>query len=97
MILTVFAGVGLTLVAVGVYGVMAYAVSRREQEFAIRMALGATRYDVVRTVLRSGTALLGIGIIAGLGMSNISNRLSSTASSARVVPTCVCPASSPLP
>ena len=75
VILTVFAGVGLTLVAVGVYGVMAYAVSRRAQEFAIRMALGATRHDVVRTVLRSGTALLGIGIIAGLVMSNVTNRL----------------------
>ena len=75
VILTVFAGVGLTLVAVGVYGVMAYAVSRRAQEFAIRMALGATRHDVVRAVLRSGTALLGIGIIAGLGMSSMTNRL----------------------
>ena len=75
VILTVFAGVGLTLVAVGVYGVMAYAVSRRSQEFAIRMALGATGRDVVRSVLRSGTVLLGAGIAIGMAASTVTNRL----------------------
>lgn len=54
-----FAAIGAALVAVGVYGVMAYAVSRRAHEFAIRMALGATHEDVVRTVLRAGLLLLG--------------------------------------
>ena len=77
-ILTVFAGVGLTLVAVGVYGVMAYAVSRRAQEFAIRMALGASRQNVVRTIVRSGALLLGSGIVIGLLVSLVTNRLVST-------------------
>ncbi len=75
IILTVFAAVGLALVAVGVYGVMAYAVSRRAQEFAIRMALGATREDVMRTVVRAGAVLLGTGIVIGLAVSQITNRL----------------------
>ena len=75
VILTAFAAIGLALVAVGVYGVMAYAVSRRAQEFAIRMALGATREDVVRTVVRAGTVLLGAGIVIGLAVSQMTNRL----------------------
>jgi putative ABC transport system permease protein len=75
VILTAFAGIGLALVAVGVYGVMAYAVSRRAQEFAIRMALGATREDVVRTVVRAGIVLLGAGIVIGLLVSQMTNRL----------------------
>jgi predicted permease len=75
VILTIFAAIGLALVAVGVYGVMAYAVSRRAQEFAIRMALGATREDVVRTVVRAGSLLLGVGIVIGLAASQVTNRL----------------------
>ena len=67
VILTVFAVVGLTLVAVGVYGVMAYAVSRRAQEFAIRMALGATRQTTSCARTAVGRPLLGIGIVVGLG------------------------------
>ena len=75
VILTAFATIGLALVAVGVYGVMAYAVSRRAQEFAIRMALGATSEDVVRTVVRAGIVLLGAGIVIGLAASQVTNRL----------------------
>jgi ABC-type antimicrobial peptide transport system permease subunit len=74
-ILTAFATVGLLLVAVGVYGVMAYAVSRRSQEFAIRMALGATEDSVVRAVVRSGAVLLGAGIVIGLAASRATNAL----------------------
>jgi putative ABC transport system permease protein len=75
VILTAFAAIGLALVAVGVYGVMAYAVSRRAQEFAIRMALGATREHVMRTVVRAGVVLLGAGIVIGLAVSQMTNRL----------------------
>jgi putative ABC transport system permease protein len=75
VILTAFAAIGLALVAVGVYGVMAYAVARRAQEFAIRMALGATREDVMRAVVRAGAVLLGVGIAIGLAVSQMTNRL----------------------
>lgn len=75
VVLTAFATIGLLLVAVGVYGVMAYAVSRRSQEFAIRMALGATGKDVVRAILRLGIVLLGAGILIGLAASVVTNRL----------------------
>ena len=75
VILTIFAAIGLALVAVGVYGVMAYAVSRRAQEFAIRMALGATGQDVMRTVVRAGLVLLGVGVVMGLAVSQLTNRL----------------------
>ena len=74
-ILTAFATIGLLLVAVGVYGVMAYAVSRRSQEFAIRMALGATEDSIVRAVVRSGAVLLGAGIVIGLAASRVTNEL----------------------
>jgi putative ABC transport system permease protein len=75
VILTAFAAIGLALVAVGVYGVMAYAVSRRAQEFAIRMALGATQADVMRTVVRAGLVLLGAGIVIGMAASQVTNRM----------------------
>jgi putative ABC transport system permease protein len=79
VILTVFAIIGLLLVTVGVYGVMAYAVSQRRHEFAIRMALGATGGDVVRSVVRSGAVLLGAGIGIGLAASRVTNGLVSSA------------------
>jgi putative ABC transport system permease protein len=75
VILNTFAIVGLLLVAIGVYGVMAYAVARRSQEFAIRMALGATGGDVVRSVVRAGALLLAIGVVLGIVASRVTNDL----------------------
>lgn len=59
-----FAGFGVVLCAVGLYGVLAYTVSRRLREFAVRIALGARRRDVIRLVLHDAavTALAGVGI-----------------------------------
>jgi putative ABC transport system permease protein len=64
VLLVVFAGVAVILAAIGLYGVVAYLVSRRTREIGIRMALGADGADVVRLVVRQSMrpALLGIAV-----------------------------------
>ena len=66
ILLGIFAGVGLALVAIGVYSIMAYTVSRQTHEIGIRMALGAGRADVLGMVLLMGLRLIGAGVAVGL-------------------------------
>jgi len=69
------AGVALLLASIGVYGVMAFLVSKREKEVGIHMALGATRRDVLALMLRQGMRpiLVGVamGVMGALGVSGI--------------------------
>ena len=66
VLLATFAGVALTLGAVGIYGVIAFAVARRTREIGVRMALGARATDVLRMVLREGGVLVAAGVTLGI-------------------------------
>jgi len=74
-LVAVFAGVGLMLVAIGVYSVVAYTVSRQTHEIGIRMALGAERMQVLRMVLLMGARLILFGAAAGLLASIAATRI----------------------
>jgi predicted permease len=67
--------VGLLLAIAGLYGMVAYNVSRRTHEIGIRMALGAVSSDVLRLVMGKGVALVGMGTALGLGMGFALERL----------------------
>jgi putative ABC transport system permease protein len=69
LLLGVFASMALVLATVGVYGVIAYAVGQRLREFGIRMALGASRREIARMVLRRGAVLCGAGAALGIALS----------------------------
>ncbi|HEY7306529.1 MAG TPA: ABC transporter permease [Bryobacteraceae bacterium] len=69
LLLSIFAGIALILAAIGIYGLMSYAVEQQTQELGIRMALGADRGRVLKLILRQGMTPAGIGVLAGLAVA----------------------------
>jgi predicted permease len=76
-LMSVFAIVALFLATLGIYGVMAFVVSQRVQEFGIRSALGARPRDIILIALRPGLILTGIGTVVGLSASVVVTRVMS--------------------
>ncbi|MBA3884073.1 MAG: ABC transporter permease, partial [Chthoniobacterales bacterium] len=78
VLLSIFAGVALVLASVGLYGVMNYSATQRTHEVGIRMALGATRADIMRLVVGNGMLLtligIAIGVVASCGLTRVMQR-----------------------
>ncbi|HEX3083447.1 MAG TPA: ABC transporter permease, partial [Pyrinomonadaceae bacterium] len=78
LLLTLFAGLALVLAAVGVYGVMSYAVTQRTHEIGIRMALGAQVGNVMKLVMKGGLLIATVGVAIGLAGAFALTRLMSS-------------------
>jgi predicted permease len=78
VLMAAFAIVAVALAAIGLYGVLAYSVRQRTQEFGIRMAIGATAWHVRGLVLRQAAVVVGVGIALGIGGALLVGRWLST-------------------
>jgi putative ABC transport system permease protein len=74
-VLITFTALAILLAGLGIYGLLSFTVSLRQQEFGIRMALGAGRGDISRMVLRQGAGLAVAGLIPGLALAYAAARL----------------------
>jgi putative ABC transport system permease protein len=74
LLIGIFAALAVILAAIGIYGVISYAVSQQTREFGIRLALGAERKDILRLIMGRGLALAGGGIGVGLVVALIVTR-----------------------
>ena len=78
LLVGVFAATALVLAAVGIYGVVAFSVTRRTQEIGIRMSLGAQRGNILSLVLGEGARMAAFGVVIGIGASLAVTRLMSS-------------------
>jgi putative ABC transport system permease protein len=74
-----FAGLALALATVGIYGVMAFVVNQRTREMGLRVALGATRSNIVRMVMGQGLSIAASGLVLGIGLAWFSGKLMQSA------------------
>jgi len=75
MLLLLFSGIAVTLATVGLYGVLSFTVATHARELGIRKAVGASRLDLYRHVLRGALGVVGIGIVLGLAAALFASRL----------------------
>jgi ABC-type antimicrobial peptide transport system permease subunit len=71
----IFAALGLVMAVVGLYGTFTYVVARRRSEIGVRMAIGASRADIVRMIMREAGLVLAAGMIVGLAGALATGRL----------------------